>query len=327
MFKKLNIKVLGVIFITLLCVVIVAIVMDKKGGNKSADLRKANINQVDTAKITEIIISRFEEEDISIKIESNGWKVSSGDIIFPASQNVVKGMLQDLANIKVERIASKSKEKWGNYRVSDSTGTHVQVKEGDDITADIVVGRFSYQQMPQNQMMGQYGGGQNMKFSTFVRKYDEETVYMIDGMMSMNFNVKLNDLRNKQITSIQKTAIRNISFKYHADSSFTLTKKDNSWMINRKKADSAAVAKYLNTISSLRGNYFVDGFTPSGNASFSVSVSGDNFTPVSIQAFPADTVNKFAIQSSDNPSSFYSGFKGNLFDRIFVKTSDFEIVE
>ena len=55
----------------------------------------------------------------------------------------------------------------------------------------------------------------------------------------------------------------------------------------------------------------------SSTPGYTVKIEGNNFTPVEIKAFPADSVNQFIVVSSLIPESKFSGSKGKLFERVF----------
>ncbi|HTA28164.1 MAG TPA: hypothetical protein VK809_10265, partial [Bacteroidia bacterium] len=58
-------------------------------------------------------------------------------------------------------------------------------------------------------------------------------------------------------------------------------------------------------------------------ALFSLKIEGSSFSPAIIKAYPADTANQYAITSSINPGTYFSG-KGNaMFSKVFRGKSAF----
>ena len=88
--------------------------------------------------------------------------------------------------------------------------------------------------------------------------------------------------------------------------------------------DSTKIEQYLNELSNLSNSSFVDNYSPSASPAMWVTVEGNNMSaPVTIKAFPSDSVNQFIINSSFNPNAYFSDAKGNLTGRIFKKLPDF----
>ena len=98
--------------------------------------------------------------------------------------NLVRSILQAAP----ERVAGLDRSSWTEFRVSDSTGTHVVLEEDGDVISDFYVGRVAFSQPPQQQQG--YGRNQNPIIKSHVRVADDEKVYLVDGYLSLMFNDK-----------------------------------------------------------------------------------------------------------------------------------------
>ncbi len=307
MFKKLKLSTLAVIFIVLLVIVIISQVVNNKRGDSNF---KKQIFDIDTVKVTSIIIKTKTEKELELIKDGKNWSVKEGQKAYRADMGMVKAMLAEAYNIKAERLAATEEAEWNKYLVTDTTGTHVKFKQGSKVVANFLVGKFSYSQNPQ-------------KFNTYIRLSDEKEVYAVDGFLSMTFNKRFDDLRNKELVNVPSTQVTRLTFSYPADSSFTLVKDKKGWKINGREADSSKVAGYVNSISNISGNEFIKDNENEGIQIFRLKIEGNNFNPVEINAFVADTIKKYIITSSINNEGRFSGLSGDITNRIFVGKNRF----
>jgi len=309
MFKKLNFRTLLLIFGGLLILVTVMQLLKHSRGERNF---KENLLDVDTAKVSAIIlISHHEKNEVRIVRNANKWEFKVKDKTYQAEKNTIEDMLKTLTSIKPERIAATEKSEWAKFEVTDTASVRVKVEQNGKITADFLVGKFTYSQYRQ---------------STYVRLFDENDVYSVDGFLAMVFSKSANDLRNKTLVNINPQDITQLSFQY-PDSSYTLTKDNKGWKMQGEKVDSATVANYINYLATASGGDFVDDFAPSGNPVFTIKIDGKNFNSFEVKAFAADTTNKYVILSSLNPESKFSGGKYNLTNRIFVGQNQFKVLK
>lgn len=319
MFKKINIKTLIIIFAVLTALVVLNFMVQNKKGDRNF---KQFVAKIDTSAVTGIEISpKGDKESFKLIKEDGNWKVAIKESNFNADNRVIESLLKELNELKPERIAGKSDKKWDKFEVNDSLGSKLRVFEGSELTADLVVGKFSYKQLG-GQMQMMQGGQGGYKVTTYLRDAGEETVYAIDGMLSMTVNRDANSFRNRMLLQTQKDNITQMAFSY-PDSSFTLSKETGTWTINGLQVDSMEVDKYLNSIAYLSGNTFSDEAS-TGNALYKVSVQGNNMSPVEIAAFPADSTNNFIISSSDNTGTYFTDPNLTITNKLFVSKSKFE---
>jgi len=321
MYKKLNIKSLIIIFAVLLILVILIFYIDSRKGERTF---RSNIVDIDTSRVTSIIIypKTIRQEPVEIQRKGYLWKIKSQQKLFNADENIVNNILKTLTELKPKRVAATDKSRWKEFEVTDSLATRVQLITGKKKGADIYFGKFSYQQ-PKNQMAYYYN--QRGTITTYVRIADEKIVYVVEGYLGMTLNRELNDFRNKSILKSDRSNWTRLSFTYPADSSFYLIKEGGKWLVNGLLADSGSVTDYFNSISRLTSSDFIDDQKPLyGGPDFTLNIEGDNFVkPIQVKAFKADTTNRYLITSSLNEGTFFSGQKSKLTEKIFIGKNRF----
>jgi len=301
MFKKASNKLLGFIFAALLLAVAVLFFSD--AGKNERTFREALVD-IDTAGVTQMLIFSKANNFKPVKIfkQNNVWQVElkNGKIASVAEQKMTQ-TFSELTSIVPKRLAARNKVKWNEFQV-DSAGTRVQIFEGDDITLDIIIGRFNYQQQPRS-------------VSTYVRLYNDVDVYEVDGFLALTFNKDANAFRNGTVMKDDANSWTQLQFDYPADSSFVLRKENNKWFINNIETDSVKTANYLKKISNLSQNKFADdvAIQTGQKPTYKLTISNDKLNFIEINAY-IDSTN-YLLVSSQNSEAIFDGksFGNNIF--------------
>lgn len=311
MFKKFNIRTLSVVFIALLALVILSLVFDSN--NRSSGF-KAELVDIDSSKISAILINPpGDNENVELKRSGSVWTVKVNDKWYNANSTQIESILEQYMNLRANRVAARDEERWAEFHVNDSLGTRVQVLQGDKIVSDMYLGRFSYKQAPN---ASPYMRQQPLMF-TFVRLSDDKEVYSTEGMIGMSFNRAANDFRDRKIVEFEKSKVNSIEIN-SAEGKYTLTNENGRWLLDGLMPDSTAMDKYISGLSHLTSNNFVEESVINMSTSpFSLTVQGIGLKTIEVKAFPADSLNGYAIESSINKGSFFSGNKADVFDKIF----------
>jgi hypothetical protein len=306
MFRKVNNKILGLIFGVLLLVVVFLFLFE--GGKNERTFREVLVD-IDTTAVTEILIYPKSQEHKEVKLfkEGENWQVtlpSGGTAKVPDQR--IKDVFKQLLDIKPERLAARDESKWNELQV-DSTGTRLKVYQGSKLALDIVLGRFSFQQ-PRS-------------MNTFVRLYNDKDVYEVEGFLDMTFNQGANVFRDGTVIKSDFNDWQQLQFTYPADSSFKMVKSGNRWLIDGSKADSAKTVNYLKRLASLSNNNFKDDIKidPKSTPTFSLNITTSDLQFIEIKAFKDSA--SFVIHSSQNPETWFDG--SNLSKTIFVGKSSF----
>jgi hypothetical protein len=273
---------------------------------------KTNIVQIDTAKVSKILLYPASEkgQEILFTKEGREWKVSNGKVSTETEKNAVKNMLTQLLGIKANRLVSRTKDKWAEYQVNDSLATRVKLFEGLEEKLNINIGKFTYQQI--NDPYGRNG----VVGTSYVRLARDNEVYAVDGFLTFGFNLAFDKWRNQSFISLNKQDIKKLTFKYPGDSSFVAQLVDKKWMVNDQPVDSTTILNYIASLSSKKASTFIDGFSPVGNPQHQLTIEGNNMSTFTVDAF--DNGNgSFAINSSLNPKSWFKSDRKEIFSDIF----------
>lgn len=241
--KKLNNKIL----ITALVVLFGIFALSRwlRSPGLEGNVRKELVS-IDTATISEIHIKPANHKPLEIVLKKEGaqWKVSNGQQQAETELGTVKSLLSLLKDLKVQRLASRKKDKWDTYQVGEGA-TQVSILQNGK-TTNIHFGKSSYSQ----------GGAY-----TYVRLSKEDEVYSVEGFIDSHFNRSYNDWRNKTLLKLNQSDISKITFNYPADSSFVLERRDSVWYAANTLTEGAKVNSYLSQLTYKTLNDFADGFT------------------------------------------------------------------
>jgi len=303
MAKKNSNKILIVVLLGL----IIGFLILKIAGNSGKETNfKTKFGNLDTTDFAQILLYPASEKGAEIKFykQDNVWVGEKDGSVYKLKENTVENFIKEIKILKPVRLAAKSNEKWADYQVNDSLGTRLMVKNSKgDVNLDIMIGKFSVKQS-QNQYQG---GNMNFEGITYVREYDEDEVYSIDGFVAFTFNQKLSAFRENTFIKAEKDNINKLQFEY-IDSSFIAMKQDTTWLINGKIADNSKMKTYLQSLSNKTMQTFEDDYTPIGNPVFTLKISGDNFSEIKIQAYVKDSEN-YVLTSSLNNGAYFSATK------------------
>lgn len=305
MYRKINNKILVGILAVLLIVVVLIEFIDARKGNRTFRKTLVEVNVPEVTKI-EIYPKVANGNVIRLYKENDSWKVESKDGIYNANPSMAGSLVRELNKIKPESVVATKKDKWVQYEVVDSLGTRVKLFNGANQLTDLIIGKFTY--------------SQPRKMTSYVRLSDEKEVYGVDGMLGMAFNRNLDSFRDRTVIKSTKTNWTKLTFTYPADSSFTLEKINDKWMIGQLAADSASVVQYFNSISHLTEGKFAKN-KPSGAVTHRLKIEGNNGTvPVEITGYYNDNEN-FVVESSQNPGNFFNST--DLTKKLFVPSLKF----
>jgi hypothetical protein len=282
----------------------------------------AELFVLDTAQVHAIKLypKAENQEEILFTRDAAHWTVSKGGISSDIPSDRVHALLRSVQEVRPERLAARSEDKWAQYQVNDSLGTRVILEDASgNKLVDLMIGKFSYRQSaPQANMMGGRGG---ISGYTYVRNYDDEATFATEGFLSMTFDRDFNSFRDKTLVRAEPDNIRRIVFRTPDAGPFTLTQSEGKWLIGEEAADSTEVARYLNQLRNISGATIDDDFQATGQPDYQVTVAGDNMEDIKVGAYAKD--DGFRLQSSINPGVIIESDSSGVFSRIFKEAEAF----
>ena len=313
MFKKIKPVWLIIILIILLGIYFIV----RYTGQEDRNFRSMVV-EFDPKSVTEVwmTIPGKEEKTHLIK-EGKEWRVTVRDEDHRADTNHVVALLGQLSRLETKRFAGRGKDAWKKYELTDSAAVRVQLYENKKEIADLMVGKFEYTPPPEGQPQGMMQQPQG-EMSTFVRLQDEKEVYVVDGILKMAVSREGEAYRDKALVGVLRNDITRVSFQY-PEQSMTLEKQDQKWMLDGAPADSLEAVRYATMVARIAGQEFIYEDIQLGSPTHTVTIEGNNFSPVEIKAYPvADTNYNYVLISSKNPEALFSGKKSDLFNRLMV---------
>ena len=265
--------------------------------------RESNLKEIllklDTAKVAAIHIAPAIERKNEIKLVRSGnhWKAENGQRNANIDGNQIKNALRSLAEIRPDRMVTRSKEKWTAYKV-DSTGTYIKILAGEE---------------PVEFWVGRSNSG-----ISCVRVEGSNEVYEIKEPLDTYFNKSFSSWRDKSFSRLDPEHISTITFQYPGDSSYVLKLDRNKWRTNNLDVDSSKVATYLNKLRAKTISGFADNFNPPAEASYVVEFNNDSGKVLTVKGWNsqdagwilASTLQNDVYFSTQDSSFIHSLFPG-----------------
>jgi hypothetical protein len=204
---------------------------------------KIELIKIKPDAVSTISIKIPKEKAFILTRSENGWIASKENLNIKVLQPKVKELLKALQLIETEQIVAYKKEKWPNFKVDTSSGTHIQIYENDIQTKDFILGQL------------------NRKDSAYLRFSDEVEVYAIDGSHMASIGKSFDNYRSKTFLSLTASAeIAEIKLTTEQDT-FDLKITENGWVLNGAQAiDSISIAEYLVQLHYMETDRFADDF-------------------------------------------------------------------
>ncbi len=304
--KKVNNKILVGILIGL--AVVFALSKVFRSSRLQSNLR-TELLSIDTTLVTKVLLYPAAEKSKELQLTREGkkWNIKLENRTAVTELGSVNNALNSFIKLRPLRLVTKKKEKWGEYSVADS-GTRVKVFKGEEMLADVHVGRVGFNQPTDGQF------NPNSVF-TYVRLTNENEVYAVEGFLESSFNRSYNDWRDKSFLRLKKDLITELQFNYPADSGFVVTKKDKGWWIGNEQADSLKVNNFLSQLEYKNANGFSDDFSPISSANVAIQIKGASGSLATVEGWKRAT--DWALKSSWQPTIYFSSENTGIVTSLF----------
>ena len=306
---KINNKTLGIAFAALLLIYVLTKLL---GGNKERSF-DPQILSIDTTQVTKLMVDPANDEaPFTLERTGSGWGLTKGGKNYGATATSVNSLMGNLINVKADRVVSKNPERHRDYSVDDTTGTRIEVFGGNKKLADVVVGRFNFNQATRSGI-------------SYIRLKDQPSVFSVDGFLSMSLSQGADNYRNKQITSVNSEDITRISLDATGVQR-SYQKTGTVWQDESgNPIDSAKMVSYLNNIRSVMGVTFAD--DPSsqvGDKLNTLRIEGNNMSgPLEVNIYSAqDTSQQFVVHSSANTEGYFYSDSSGVYQRLVTSFDD-----
>lgn len=213
------------------------LVLQREGETSSSGSSGTYVVRYDSSAVDKIEI-HAKAGDVTLRKDAGVWTIVS-PIHFRADEAAATAAVGKGATLEIKSVVSTNPEKQGLFQV-DSTATLVTVFAGDAEKAAFRVGKPG-----------------TTWSDTYVRQEGSNDVCLVDGSLASVFGKSVKDWRDKSIFKISREAIRTVKFQY-GDTTFTLAFHDSTWMLDDAKATEGNVNTFLNAISSVQTDDFID---------------------------------------------------------------------
>ncbi len=310
---RFNNKALWLVFIILAIVFVVTRFTGIRQGNTTL---MTDVVSIDTGKVSSVTLIPLAEagRQLEFRRSENGWQVTREGITAPAAPRAVGNLLAEIGSLRAEQLVSRDPERWADFSVTDSLGSRIVIHEDNREILDLVVGRFQYQPPPRDNM-NMYGQNR-VTGKTYIRLNGKEEVYSVDGFFALSVNRPFGQWRDNTVSRVNRAMLSRLLLEYPADSGFVATRSDERWQVAGLSADSASMEQYLNQLRYTTHSEFEDAARPEGEPEFSLTMEGDNMSPVMIRAYAAGD-GSYLINSSINPSTWFRTAADGLFRDLF----------
>jgi len=292
-------KILWIIFAALLSLFILSKLFNKKTVRSFT----TDIIKIDTAAVDRIV---FHNADPNAKFEilKNGdsWTVKNNTVEADAQISSVSSLLNNLNNIKAQRPVAKSKDKWVEYEVDEENGKRIELFNGSKSVEDLVIGRFNFNQ-------------QTRSAKSYVRRSNDESVYVIDGFISMSISQSMDAFRDKTVVNFPANSL--VSFQLESESGSRILKKENYWLNqNGEVQDSTGMVNLVNNLSNVNGTGFYDSPLKNNTPIKTLTLIDTEGKSATISCYESD--GSFVIHSSQNPDSYFKSDSSGIFKTLFL---------
>lgn len=278
-----------------------------------------DFDQINIGKIEKIEVNLPNSDKIiQVAKDHKQWYVTRGNEKYKADIRVVANYLNKIRSIQQKKVITRKKRDWKKYQVAESNGIQIKLFYSDEkLILDFIIGKSNYEK-PSNPLL------EDAKTDTYFRLANGWVVYQTDGLMEKHLNRNLNDWRNKIITQFKTKNVQKIKFWYPADSSYTLTLKDDKWTSNKGNIKHKRVLKYISNVQFEDGSQFDTNFTEDTEVLYSLTfLDQDSAEITTISCYKIDQLN-YIIHSSQNEGAYFKAKQNDLVNQFFKSLEYFK---
>lgn len=149
--------------------------------------------EIERDAITALEVTRPGGDTVILASSEDGWRVTQ-PVDAEADKSNVESALNRLRDLSLARIVATRTENYERLQVDDDNGVRVKVTAGDDIVAELVIGK--------------YADGMTM-----IRLGDRPEVFGASGSLRYAFDRELKAWRNRRIVEEEAASVQSIAFQ------------------------------------------------------------------------------------------------------------------
>ena len=316
MFKKYSILVWVVLLLILVGIYIAVEYTSSADRTFRQKVVTFNVDEITAVRINNIPAGIL----VDLKQEQDTWNIYEDGKLYNGEPRAVSQILELLNSMSTESIVATRQDKWTEYKLDEEQAIVVELFAGDDLVETIYVGKFDYKQIPSQDPQQK----PQTKMTSYVRTEYDEMVYAVDGILRLNIQDGKSPFRDPSLFNCNDAGdITKLTIS-GTDEELILDMTTPEWNLNGLAVDSTRTARFLNKLSRTNSSAFIDtvDVEPMSPA-YTILIEGKTFAPVSLKAYPADTITGHYITSSQNPGSVFDGSRSRLFESTFVGREKF----
>ncbi len=265
------------LIIILIILIAVAYFIMEKPGERFTKEPKSFIS-LDSANIDKILVNN-QFGEVQTERKPGGWVITK-PLDYPASPFKINSVLMQLTEVELISEATHKKERFAVYGI-DSHSVQLQIYSKGKLQAHLIIGNNADNPM-----------------ETFVKRFDEDIVYLVKGPLSYIFNVPLRDWRLRTIIDLTNNNPQEIIFRDKKES-FTLSFTDSLWKINNTIIDNDLVSDYIRKLSPLETDFFEDEQVQLPDMTFNIMI--DKSININLYIIDED---RYYLTTNQNPQIF-----------------------
>lgn len=279
----------------------------------SKSILKSKVLDVDSDNLNKIFVNYKNQVDTLIK-ENNEWFIIKDGENISARTSDLSTIIDQLSNLKIDRLVSNSSENWEKYELTDSLSTLVEMFESNNSSTKIHFGKTDLDNV--NNSQNYNPGSQNQLPKSFIRMNEDSRIYQITGYYGLMFSMGVNSFRENELINMDSIVSVEINHNDSVSKSFIF--QDSLWVSSSNQPlDSLKFDTYLNYISKLSLSNFYDDSNLNKEYTSKLTIVDEQNMEVSLYAYQDSISLDFVVTSSENLNNYFRLNDNQEYSKIF----------
>ena len=279
----------------------------------SKSILKSKVLDVDSDNLNKIFVNYKNQVDTLIK-ENNEWFIIKDGENISARTSDLSTIIDQLSNLKIDRLVSNSSANWEKYELTDSLSTLVEIFESNNSSTKIHFGKTDLDNV--NNSQNYNPGSQNQLPKSFIRMNEDSRIYQITGYYGLMFSMGVNSFRENELINMDSIVSVEINHNDSVSKSFIF--QDSLWVSSSNQPlDSLKFDTYLNYISKLSLSNFYDDSNLNKEYTSKLTIVDEQNIEVSLYAYQDSISLDFVVTSSENLNNYFRLNDNQEYSKIF----------